>query len=113
MKTKKLLSMKQKMVQVTGSVFMLLNSIPVRVAAAQGGTGTGIEKVDAILSSLKTLFLGIVGGIGIVILIKGVADMAQAYQQQDSHGMYDGAKGLVAGGIMVAIGPILAAFGIA
>lgn len=113
MKTKKLLSMKQKMVQVAVSVFMLLNSIPGKVAAAQGGTGTGIEKVDAILSSLKTLFLGIVGGIGIVILIKGVADMAQAYQQQDSHGMYDGAKGLVAGGIMVAIGPILAAFGIA
>lgn len=113
MKTKKLTGMKQKMVQAAGSVFMLLNSIPARVAAAQGGTGTGIEKVDTILSSLKTLFLGIVGGIGMVILIKGVADMAQAYQQQDSHGMYDGAKGLVAGGIMVAIGPILAAFGIA
>ena len=73
---------------------------------------TGIEQVDNVLSTLKTLFLGLVAGIGLIILIKGIADTAQAYQQQDSHGMYDGAKGIAAGAIMTFAGSILTLMGI-
>lgn len=73
---------------------------------------TGITEVDNVLSTLKTLFLGLVAGIGLIILIKGIADTAQAYQQQDSHGMYDGAKGIAAGAIMTFAGSILTLMGI-
>lgn len=73
---------------------------------------TGITQVDNILTTLKTLFLGLVAGIGLIIMIKGIADTAQAYQQQDSHGMYDGAKGIAAGAIMTFIGSILAVMGL-
>lgn len=75
-------------------------------------TSTGIAEIDKILTTLKSLFLGIVAGIGLIILIKAIGDTAQAYQQQDSHGMYDGAKGIVAGAIMVFAGVILTALGL-
>lgn len=75
-------------------------------------TGTGVQEIDAVLSAIKTLFLGLVTAIGLIILIKGIADTAQAYQQQDSHGMYDGAKGIAAGAIMVFIGPLLTLLGV-
>ena len=39
-------------------------------------------------------------------------EFAQAYQQQDSHGMYDGAKGIAAGAIMTFAGSILTLMGI-
>lgn len=73
---------------------------------------TGVAEIDSILSTLKGLFLGVLAGIGLIILIKGIGDTAQAYQQQDSHGMYDGAKGIVAGSIMVFAGGILTILGI-
>lgn len=75
-------------------------------------TTTGIPEIDNLLSTLKMLFLGVVAGIGLVILIKGIGDTAQAYQQADSHGMYDGAKGIVAGAIMVFAGAILTIMGL-
>lgn len=88
---------------------------------AQSGAGTGdtsptattgIAQIDTMLSTLKGLFLGVLAGIGLIILIKGIGDTAQAYQQQDSHGMYDGAKGIVAGAIMVFAGSIITLLGI-
>lgn len=73
---------------------------------------TGIPEIDKTLSTLKGLFLGILAGIGLIILIKGIGDTAQAYQQQDSHGMYDGAKEIAAGAIMFFAGGILTLLGI-
>lgn len=87
---------------------LFCKSIPVSAAAIS----TGIPEVDNILSVIATLLLGVVAGIGLIITIKNIGDTAQAYQQQDSHGMYDGAKGIAAGAIMVFIGPILKLFGI-
>lgn len=81
-----------------------------------GGTGlstsTGIDQIDTILTTIKSIFLGIIALIGIIILAKGIADTAQAYQQQDSHGMYDGAKGIAAGAIMAFISAILTLLGL-
>lgn len=75
-------------------------------------TSTGIPQIDSMLNTLKGLFLGIIAAIGLIILIKSIGDTAQAYQQADSHGMYDGAKGIAAGAIMVFIGAILAVLGL-
>lgn len=82
------------------------------IAVMADPISTGVAEVDTILTTLKTLFLGLVAGIGLIILIKGIADTAQAYQQQDSHGMYDGAKGIAAGAIMTFAGSILTLMGI-
>lgn len=81
-------------------------------SASSSTISTGITQVDAILLTLKTLFLGLVAGIGLIILIKGIADTAQAYQQQDSRGIYDGAKGIAAGAIMVFAGTLLTLMGL-
>lgn len=80
--------------------------------SASSTATTGITQIDTMLSTLKGLFLGVLAGIGLIILIKGIGDTAQAYQQQDSHGMYDGAKGIVAGAIMVFAGSIITLLGI-
>lgn len=86
--------------------------LPYDVLHITAAVSTGVPEIDNILSILKGLFLGVLGGIGLIILIKGIGDTAQAYQQQDSHGMYDGAKGIVAGAIMVFVGSILGILGI-
>lgn len=100
----------ERFIAKTGCMLGVLfcKSIPVSAAAIS----TGIPEVDNILSVIATLLLGVVAGIGLIITIKNIGDTAQAYQQQDSHGMYDGAKGIAAGAIMVFIGPILKLFGI-
>ena len=101
----------------TGVLLVCANSVPLLAQQNTGGgggtsTSTGIAQIDNMLATIKMLFLGIVAAIGLIILIKGIADTAQAYQQQDSHGMYDGAKGIAAGAIMVFIGAILTALGV-
>lgn len=75
-------------------------------------TSTGIQQIDTIFSTLTTLLLGVVAIIGVIILIKNIADMVEAYQQHDSRGMYEGGKGIAAGAVMVFIGPLLTLMGI-
>lgn len=73
---------------------------------------TGIPQIDNIFSTITTLLLGVVAVIGVIILIKNIADMVEAYQQHDSRGMYEGGKGIAAGAVMVFIGPLLTLMGI-
>ncbi len=104
----------KKATLMAGSAFLMAAAKSQSVLASSGGvtTSTGIPQIDSILNTLKLLFLGIVGGIGLIILIKSIGDTAQAYQERDSHGMYDGARGIAAGAIMVFIGAVLAVLGL-
>lgn len=43
------------------------------IAVMADPVSTGVAEVDTILTTLKTLFLGLVAGIGLIILIKGIA----------------------------------------
>lgn len=88
---------------------MLIGSTQ-RVCAAT--TTTGIAQIDQAFAIIKAVLLGIVALIGVIILIKSIGDTAQAVQQQDSRGMYDGARGIAAGLIMFCAGAILGLFGI-
>lgn len=111
----KLLKKGYKKISVVGCSALLLmpgNSQCVMAATAGGTTSTGIPQVDNILNGLKMLFLGVVAGIGLIVLIKAIGDTAQAYQEKDSHGIYDGVRGIVAGAIMVFAGALLAIFGL-
>lgn len=92
---------------VSFSIGVLVNSITVSAAA----TTTGVAEVDAGLKTVKTLMLGTVSAIGLIILIKNVGDFAQAFQQQDSQGMHMAGKGIAAGLIMTVIGPVITALG--
>lgn len=120
--SKKLTEKKRKLKKIKAAVMLgtiqavcLCHTASV-FAGSGGGTGlstsTGIPQVDTVLSTLKNLFIGLVAGIGLILLVKSIADTAQAYQQQDSHGMYNGAKGIAAGAIMVFIGAILGVLGL-
>ena len=74
-------------------------------------TSTGIPEIDNALNIIKALFIGLISTIGVIILAKGISDTAIGYQQQDSHGMFDGIKGIAAGAIMAFIGIIIALLG--
>ncbi len=81
------------------------------VSGAGVATSTGIPEIDNALNIIKALFIGLISTIGVIILAKGISDTAIGYQQQDSHGMFDGIKGIAAGAIMAFIGVLLALLG--
>lgn len=87
---------------------MLLHAAPVLA----GTVATGITQIDQIFSALTTLLTAIVSGIGVIIAIPKIGEMAEAFQQKDNHGMWDAGKGLIAAAIMIFIMPILKLIGI-
>ncbi len=117
MKRTKLLKNKVKAVSAVAVANMLTTGNRFVVWANGTGNGglktsTGIPQIDNIFSTLTTLLLGIVAIIGVIILIKNIADTVEAYQQHDSRGIYEGGKGIAAGAIMVFIGPLLTLMGV-
>lgn len=73
---------------------------------------TGVTEIDSALKVFIKLFLGIVTSIGVIILIRGIMEMANAYQQRDSGQMSEGLKSVVAGLIMALVSTILTLIGI-
>lgn len=72
---------------------------------------TGVPQVDTALTALKVLVIGIVGGVGLVYLIKGIGEMAQAWNNRDSSTMWDALKGVIAGVLMCAVGTVVTVLG--
>ena len=104
---KRLLHFKKKFVPALSGAVMGVMLMSTTCFAA-GDTSA----VTQPLENLKTLVIAVIGAVGVIILAKNVMEFAQAYQQQDSHGMYDGAKGIAAGAIMTFAGSILTLMGI-
>lgn len=75
-------------------------------------TSTGVTEIDSALKVFIKMFLGIVTSIGVIILIRGIMEMANAYQQRDSGQMSEGLKSVVAGLIMALVSAILNLIGI-
>lgn len=75
-------------------------------------TSTGVTEIDSALNVFIKMFLGIVTSIGVIILIRGIMEMANAYQQRDSGQMSEGLKSVVAGLIMALVSAILTLIGI-
>ncbi|MBE5898256.1 MAG: hypothetical protein E7279_01485 [Lachnospiraceae bacterium] len=64
------------------------------------------------LNNLKTLFMGAISIIGIIVLAKNIFDFASALQERDSQGMKTAGLGMAGGAIMAAIGAVLAFLGL-
>lgn len=107
---------KKKLMTVLSGTMLFIFSGAEKVLAGDtsgGGmtTSTGIPELDNAFAIIKAIFIGLIAVIGVIILAKGISDTAVAYQQQDSHGMYDGAKGIAAGAVMAFISVILGVLG--
>ena len=103
------------MTVLSGMILFVFNGTTKVLANGTSGggmqTSTGIPEIDNAFAVIKALFIGLIGLIGVIILAKNISDTAVAYQEKDSHGMYDGAKGIAAGAIMAFISGILAILG--
>ena len=53
----------------------------------------------------------VIAGVGVIILGKNIMEAATAFQQQDSAGLNNAIKGIIAGGLMAAVGSIVTAMG--
>lgn len=80
------------------------------LASAPAYAAADVNKVVSGISQLKTLFFSVIGGVGAIIAAKGIMETAQGYQQQDSSSMNAGIKSIVAGGLMAAVGTLVALF---
>lgn len=73
---------------------------------------TGVEEIDTGLKALKTLFLGIVSMVGVILTIKNIMDFASAWNNRDQTSMGEALRGIISGLIMAFVGGILALFGL-
>ena len=64
------------------------------------------------LVQLKLLVITIIGAIGVIYAAKSVMEFASAYQQSDSSGMNNAAKGIAGGLMMAGISTLLGVLGI-
>ena len=62
------------------------------------------------LNSLKMLIIGVITTIGSIYLGKSVMEFASSYQNADSSGMNSAIKGIVGGGMMIAVNVIIGFF---
>lgn len=75
-------------------------------------TSTGIPMIDNALSTIKSIILGIIAGVGVIVFLKNLADTFEALTQHDSRGIYEGGRGMAAGLAMIGIKTILKLMGI-
>lgn len=79
--------------------------------ATRAYAGTGVAEVDNGLNAIKTLGIGIVGGIGVIVLIKGGMDLGSALKDRDTSGMAQAGGELAGGLVMAAIGTVIGFLG--
>lgn len=75
--------------------------------------GEGFADTVSALDALKTGLFSIIAGVGIILIGKNIMELSTAFQQQDSASMNNAIKGLIAGGLMAAVGTIVTALGFA
>lgn len=87
---------------VGAGMLSVMSAVP--VLADDSGVGT----VDSGMKVIKTVAIGIVSTIGVVVLVKGIMNLGSAISQRDSTGMAQAgaecAGGLLMAGAGIAIG---------
>lgn len=100
---------KQLKRKAAGAIVMGATMIPNYVYAEEQG---GVDSVTTPLKNLKTLILSVVALVGVFIIIKGVIELAEGIQQQDSSGVSHGVKTIISGLLIASIGTVLTFLGI-
>lgn len=85
------------------SLFMKINNLMM-------AGGTGISSLDTGLSKLKTLTVGVVAGIGVVIVGWGGFELGTALFQHDTSQIPNAIKKIVAGVVMIGVGALIGLF---
>lgn len=70
------------------------------------------DQVLAPINNLKNLFIGIVGAIGAIVIVKGIMGVAEALPQNDNAGVNMGVKTIVGGVMMALVSVVLAVLGV-
>ena len=76
-----------------------------------GGENVFATDVTGSLNNLKTLFMGAIGIIGVIVLAKNIMDFANALQERDSQSMKTAGLGMAGGAMMAGVGSVLAILG--
>lgn len=71
---------------------------------------TGISSLDTGLSKLKTLTIGVIAGIGVVIVGWGGFELGTALFQHDTSQIPNAIKKIVAGVVMIGVGALVGLF---
>lgn len=71
---------------------------------------TGVASLDNGLNTLKNISVGIIAGIGVIVLLYGLSELASSYFQHDMSQMPATIRKVVAGVIMISAGVITALF---
>lgn len=72
---------------------------------------SGMDSVTKPIDQLRTLFIAIASGIGIIMIVKNIIELGTAISQQDSASMRMALLGLVGGAMIAAAGALLAFLG--
>lgn len=95
-----------------GAMFLTMSGSIMTFAAGEGA-GAGFDGTVNALNTLKTGLFAIIAGVGVILIGKNIMELSTAFQQQDSASMNNAIKGLIAGGLMAAVGTIVTALGFA
>lgn len=72
---------------------------------------SGIDQVTKPIDQLKTLFIAVGSGIGVIFVIKSIIELGTAFSQQDMPSIRMALLGLIGGAMIAAVGALLAFFG--
>lgn len=79
-----------------------------------GGAGDAqavADSVTAPLNQVISVVLSILAVVGVFMLIKAIAELVNAIQDQQSSGIYHAARGIAAGALMISIKLLVSLFG--
>ena len=71
---------------------------------------TGVASLDKGLTTLKTLTIGVIAAIGVIVLAWGAFELGTALYQHDTAQVPNAIRKIVAGVIMLCIGTIVGLF---
>lgn len=106
-------NMKEKLVKIKKSIrAAIITYIVIAINQTCVYANANVNQITQPLTNLRTLMVAIVAGIGGILVVKAILEIANAYQQQDSSGMSAGLKQLVAGILMASVSVVLIILGV-
>ncbi len=93
-------------------LFCTIFTVPVFANGNKNNNNVDTSAITQPINNLATLFTAIIAAIGVIVLAKGIFEVASAYNQQDTAGVSQGLKGIVSGLLMAFIGTVITIMGL-